>query len=198
MEITDFLTIAAIIIGPIAAIQAQQIIEKGRNSKNRKIEIFKTLMATRGSTLSISHVEALNRIDLEFSDNDKYKKVIEAWKEYFANLGDDNGRGNNLDLWVDKRKELFANLLYEMGNVLNFKFDKTLIKRNWYTPQGHIKTEEEHNLIRKGILNILNGEATLNITNVLDDESLKRQVELQNILINYYKNDIPLKVKVVE
>lgn len=37
-------------------------------------------MASRGSILSFEHVAALNKIDLEFSNRKKYKKVIDARK----------------------------------------------------------------------------------------------------------------------
>ena len=87
MKLYELLTIVAIIIGPILAVQAEKFLQRNRDNRYRRLNIFKTLMATRGSSLSFSHVEALNRIDLEFSDNKKYDKVIAAWKEYFDNLG---------------------------------------------------------------------------------------------------------------
>ncbi|MDP2815120.1 MAG: hypothetical protein Q8O19_00395, partial [Rectinemataceae bacterium] len=43
----------------------------------RKMHVFSTLMATRATTLSPLHVEALNRIDIEFY---KDRKVKDAWK----------------------------------------------------------------------------------------------------------------------
>lgn len=76
MELTDILTILAIVIGPIAAVQIEKYIQRKRDSKNQREDIFKTLMATRGSVLSYAHVEALNRIDLEFSNHNKYKKIM--------------------------------------------------------------------------------------------------------------------------
>jgi hypothetical protein len=69
----EILTIFAIIIGPIAAVQIEKQLHRSRANWERKTSIFKTLMATRGAVLSYSHVEALNRIDLEFSDKKNMK-----------------------------------------------------------------------------------------------------------------------------
>ena len=67
MKFSEVLTILAVILGPILAVQAQKAIERWRERRNRKLWVFKTLMATRGSRLSPNHVQALNMIDLEFS-----------------------------------------------------------------------------------------------------------------------------------
>jgi hypothetical protein len=66
LKASDYISIAAIFLGPIVAIQLQKFIERRKQSNERRENIFKTLMATRGSMLSTAHVEALNRIDLEF------------------------------------------------------------------------------------------------------------------------------------
>ena len=96
-------------------------------------------MATRGSSLSFAHVESLNRIDLEFSNNKKYQKVIAAWKEYFDNLGQKKETNEQITIWFARNEELLANLLYEIGQSLGYKFDKVLIKRNIYSPVGHAR-----------------------------------------------------------
>lgn len=144
-------------------------------------------MATRGSSLSFAHVEALNRIDLEFSDDKKYQKVIAAWKEYFDNLGQKAQTDEQLTVWVARNEELLANLLYEMGQSLGYKFDKVLIKRNMYSPAGHERVERENELIRKGLLDVLKAETAIPMTIINDEEALKRQTELQEAMLKYYK-----------
>jgi hypothetical protein len=78
LKTVDILTICALILGPILAVQIQKFIDRAKESRSRRLWVFKTLMATRHATLSIDHVSALNRIDLEFPDNKKYHDVIEA------------------------------------------------------------------------------------------------------------------------
>ena len=81
MTIADALLILAAIVGPIAAVQAQKWIERAREVRTRKLNIFHTLMATRGLRwASLDHVQALNSIDLFFnSKSSKDKSVIVAW-----------------------------------------------------------------------------------------------------------------------
>ena len=132
MKLYEILTVVAIILGPIFAVQAEKFLQRRRDDKSRRLNIFKTLMATRGSSLSFAHVEALNRIDLEFSDDKKYQKIIDAWKEYFDNLGHRVQADDQLTVWIARNEELLANLLYEMGQSLGYTFDKVLIKRTKY------------------------------------------------------------------
>ena len=190
MKLFEIITLSAIFLGPIIAVQVEKFLERRRDTRHRRVDIFKTLMATRGAILSWSHVEALNRIDLEFSNDKKYKKVIDAWKEYFDNLGQAAETNEKLTVWAVKNEELLANLLHEMGQSLGYKFDKILIKRNIYSPVGHATVERENNLIRKGFIDLLNSEISIPMSLVNDDDTLRRQAEFQELLTRYYKKQI--------
>jgi hypothetical protein len=85
MPIADALIILATLCGPVIAVQVTRYLDDQKEERGRKLQVFKTLMATRAYTLSPAHVEALNRIDLEFSGK---KKVIEVWRQYLDLLGD--------------------------------------------------------------------------------------------------------------
>ena len=76
MDLTDILTVAAIFLGPIVAVRLTRYLDDRKETRGRKIHIFKVLMATRGTALSPMHVEALNLIDLEFSAKNKKKKRL--------------------------------------------------------------------------------------------------------------------------
>src|SRR5713226_6708302 len=80
-------TIVAVILGPVVAIQVEKRLEARREKKNRKLQIFRELMVTRMSRLSPRHVEALNGVQMEFSDEGVEKKVLDAWKLYMTHLG---------------------------------------------------------------------------------------------------------------
>ncbi len=191
LTLNEILTLIAIILGPIIAVQLQKYLDRNREIQNRKLNIFKMLMASRGATLSATHVEALNRIDLEFSGDKKYKKVIDAWKEYFDNLCIKVDTNENLSIWSARNEELLANLLFEMGQSLGYNFDKVLIKRNIYSPIGRERIEREKELIRKGMLDILNHETAIPMTLIVDEQALAKQSELQESMLRYYnsKND---------
>lgn len=168
MTISDAFMIAAVLLGPVLAVQVQKFIEKINDVKIRKLWVFKTLMATRGAALSPQHVQALNMIDLEFtSNNKKDKAVIDAWKTYLDhlckaphNLQDANYQAE-FTLWANKSSDYLAELLFVMSKSVGYDFDKVRLKNGAYSPQGHVDIENDIFQIRKGVLEILNGRRPL-------------------------------------
>jgi len=152
------ISIFAIIIGPILAIQLQKYLEKKSEVKYRKIQIFKTLMSTRAARLSNDHIRALNSIDLEFNDTKKDAKVITAWKEYFDHLCQASSDEAQNRIWITKSDEFFTELLYQMGISLGYNFDKVLIKRNVYSPKGLLEYDAQNFSLRENALKVLKGE----------------------------------------
>ncbi len=168
MTISDWLIIAAVILGPILAIQVQKLLQMWKERRERKLSIFKTLMSTRGTTLSPTHVEALNMIDLEFSvKNQNEKAVLDAWKLYLDHLYDvprnlpESNHQTKLDAWTLKSNECLIELLHKMSKAIGYGFDKVQLKKGSYTPQGYVDLELEQSLIRKGILLLLAGKIRL-------------------------------------
>lgn len=161
MKLYEWLTILAIVIGPIAAVQVETWLEKRREDRARKLWIFKTLMATRASTLSAEHVQALNVIDLEFR-GDADKAVSTAWKTYLDHLNsfpkDDEKRQA---VWSEKSVDLLGRLLLTMGQSLGYEFDEVHIKKGIYFPQAHGDMDLEARIIRRGLAQLLLGDRTL-------------------------------------
>ena len=161
ISIEAWLTIVAIIIGPILAVQAQKWIERRREDRFRKLYLFRELMATRAARLSQRHVEALNLIDLEYpGDKAKDKSVHEAWRSYLDALGTPNDPERQ-EIIFSKRNDAFTELMYQMAKRLDFPFDKVAIQRNVYSPIGHGKVEDDQELIRRGIVELLTGKRAL-------------------------------------
>lgn len=171
MTIADWLMIAAVFLGPVVAVRLTRYLDNQKEIRERKVNIFKTLMATRAYTVSWAHVEALNRIDLEFDKNNKKERdVIDAWKEYLDLL---NNSTIPIDQWGVKRVDLLVELLHKMARVLNYDFDKTHIKNSSYSPRAHGETEDEQASLRRGLIEVLVGNRPLPmfITNFPQDES---------------------------
>lgn len=123
MTIADWLMIFAVMLGPIIAVQLTRYLDDKKEVRERKLQVFKTLMATRAYTISWEHAVALNRIDLEFNKNSKKEKaIIESWKAYLDLLGN---KELSSEQWNIKRIDLFVELLYTMAQVLDYDFDKT-------------------------------------------------------------------------
>ena len=159
MELSDWLTIAAILLGPLIGIQLTRFLDEKKEKRERKLRVFKTLMATRSYTISLEHVTALNIIDIEFDkSNDKEKAVLIAWNAYFDFLNTIRPTDSQ---WYDKRKELFVEMLHRMAIVLDYDLDKTHIKNSSYSPEAHCDTENDLFKIRKGLIEVLEGKRSI-------------------------------------
>ena len=171
MTISDALVVAAVLLGPIIAVRLTRYLDNKQEIRDRKLQVFKTLMATRAYTVSWDHVVALNRIDLEFDGRDrKEKAVIYAWKAYLDLLGD---HGLTPEQWVVKRVDLLVELLHKMALVLDYDFDKTHIKNSSYSPMAHGNLEEQQETLRRGLIELLEGKRAIPmfVTNLPRDDS---------------------------
>ena len=62
---------------------------------------------------------------------------------------------------VRKKVETLVELLYAMGQCLDYNFDKTQIKNGTYAPVAHGRIEEEQEAIRQHTLEVLKGTRSL-------------------------------------
>ena len=161
MTIADWLIIFVVLTGPLSAILLTRYLDYKKDVKKRKEDIFKTLMATRAHAASWSHVEALNRIDLEFNERDKKEKVvIDAWREYLDFLTLPNVIGEQ---WESKRVELLVNLLHKMSQFLGYSFDKIQIKNSLYSPVSHSEIEDMQAMLRRYLKDLMEGTRSVPI-----------------------------------
>jgi hypothetical protein len=159
ITIADWLMVLAVLLGPIIAVQLTRRLDNRNEIRGRKLAVFKKLMATRAYTISWDHVEALNRIDLEFDRrNKKEKAVIDAWKEYFDLL---SNKQLPPEQWAVKRVDLLVELLHKMAIILDYDFDKTHIKNSSYSPVAHGELEDQQTAIRRGVIELLDGKRVI-------------------------------------
>ena len=159
MSLSDVLIILATALSPLIAVQVTRYLANQNEIRDRKLWIFKTLMATRAQSLSPMHVEALNRIDLEFSAKSKKEKaVLDVWAQLLDHLGNDK---LSAEAWSERRVDLLIELLHSMGSSLGYAFNKTQIKNGIYAPIGHSRMETEQEQIRQLVLELLSGNRSL-------------------------------------
>src|ERR1700722_1289568 len=135
------ITFTNVSLGPVLAVQAQKWIERSRENRARKLNIFHTLMATRGlKAASFEHVQALNSIDIVFDGkNAKEKKIILALGEYLDHLNDfpqDNDE-HGQRRWNERTTDLLISLLQAIGISFGYDFTTVQLKRGVYYPRGH-------------------------------------------------------------
>src|ERR1700675_3057784 len=81
----DWLTVAAIVLGPFLALFAQRALDRIREKQNQRLLLYVTLMATRATFLAPEHVRALNSIDVVF-DRKRDGYIKEAWQKVLGHV----------------------------------------------------------------------------------------------------------------
>jgi hypothetical protein len=174
IEAKDWATIVAALLGPILAVQAQKAVEAYKERRTSKFKVFEKLMATRASTVSVEHVQALNMIDLVFFGSIKFgfhrrsrkeQLVLDAWKEYLDHLNTrtDPSNMHAIERWAERKDNLFIEMLYAMSQDVGYKFDKVQLKRGAYSPMAHEKIDSENEALRQATLAVLAGKQSLNM-----------------------------------
>ena len=197
MSLTDALIISATLIAPLLAVQAQKWLERFRVDHDRKLRVFKTLMATRAASISPEHVQALNMIDLEFQGT-KYKAVRTEWKTYLDHLSSYPKEDEKLQaIWGEKRIDLLAQLLIAMGQSLGYEFDQVHVKKGIYAPEAHSQIENENILLRRGLIRLLYGDASVKMDVIsfpVTKEAAAEQQVIRDHLIELLRGQRSLNV----
>lgn len=160
VKFIEWLTLAAIFLGPICAVWMTRFVDGRREKKANRLAVFKTLMRTRGSRLNHEHVGALNLVEIEFY---KEKNVSNALQRYFDHL---NTRTTD-ERWLDTSNHLFTKLLYEIAKSLGYKIEQLQILTGGYAPQGWIDNEGRQEEIQNRLIALLQMKTALPITTSL-------------------------------
>jgi Family of unknown function (DUF6680) len=152
--ILSAVTIFAIYYGPISALKVQRKLDEEREARTRKLYIFKTLMSYRATRMSPLYVQALNLIDVEFTENNEEERAVRnTWKE----LVDLYSNFKTTQNAVEKADDLNAALLAAMGKSLGYDFDTVHLKKGAYYPEYLGNVELEQHSLRRMVLELLDG-----------------------------------------
>jgi hypothetical protein len=179
IKLEGWLTIAAIVTGPILALLIQRWQDRRREDDKRRRLIFQQLLLTLKVPMAPRHVDAINSVPLEFYSD---KGIFEAWRLYSSHLNDKVLLKNNSQRWGEKKSELLIDLAYKIGNSLGYDhLDKATLKDNIYVPQGYEDQETQFQALRTTLLQVLKGERPIPVTMlgpVQIEEPLKPAEEL--------------------
>ncbi len=124
MSLEAYLTILALVTGPIIAVLISIWIQNRKEKRQNQMNVFSTLIIHKYNQIGHENIQALNLVDIVFKDN---KEVRKLRKELFDLILVDNkeledARKGQIET---KRKEL----IQEMAKVLGYKvsildFDK--------------------------------------------------------------------------
>jgi hypothetical protein len=167
---SDWAIVAATLLGPILAVQAQKAIERWREIRRQKLWVFSTLMSTRATRLAPEHIRALNMIDLVFYGTRQFGRnrrsnseqaVLNKWKEYLDELTEPWVAAANNEARIAHRVEIFLDLLENIGADVGFKFDRVQLKKGAYQPIAHNTETEEQQQLRRAAIAVLDGTQSL-------------------------------------
>lgn len=179
MRFYDWLMLAAILVAPIVAVQVQKRLEVIRERRQRRLNVFYALMATRSARVSVAHVEALNRIDLEFygeslfgapRQSRSYKTVRDAWALYRDHLNRPGLPGETAQ-WFFRGDDLFIDLLHAMSDSLGFDFQKAHLKSAVYSPQARADEEQLDRRLKQGLAEVVTGVKPIMIQSTVGPSS---------------------------
>ena len=142
--------------------EATVALGKRKEKRDRKFEIFRSLMLTREAWLSPEHVRALNGIELEFHGDSRAEGVLAAWRKYLGHLGLPLYKtAEEQQKWSVDRVEFFVELLAQLAAYFLFKFDREFILKNCYAPRYFAELEDQQTQMRRLMLELLNGQRAL-------------------------------------
>jgi hypothetical protein len=153
----DWITVAAIVLGPILALFAQRALDWLREKKKQRVQVYLTAMALRSWWLHLDSVRALNSIDTVF-DKRSDKPVRDAWEAvivhaYTPRPLDPDRAGQQV--WDQRLLDLRMDLYQRMGVAVGYDHTLDYIKNHGYIPQHYGEVENELSQIRKGFGKVL-------------------------------------------
>lgn len=132
MELNAWLTLLAIVLGPISAVVISLVIEARRRKRDSKLIVLRLLVSTRDMPADSNYSTAINLIPIEFSDD---KDVIMQFKSYLKTINTpqdaQNAPRQNLEIVSQQTKLIFA-----MMRSLGLKIAETDIQLDAYRASG--------------------------------------------------------------
>jgi hypothetical protein len=159
LTVGEWITVAAIILGPFLAVAAQLWIQARKAKRDTKLWVFNSLMGYRAMILNPNFVQAFNLVDVVFYKNTDVRKKRKEFLEIVTAAA-----GANLTPQaIEKCKDLVAEMLSKMGSELGFEFDHTQIKDTGYYPMAFEKLDTAALSLREKGLAVLEGKANIGV-----------------------------------
>jgi hypothetical protein len=172
--IVGLITIVAIILSPIIALNIQKKLDAAQENKARQLDVFRKLLITHMDNVSTEHMQALNMIDIEFYHE---KEIRTSWNAYRNHLyaPPKTEESSLQEQWINDSADLLTALLYNMARLLEYKFDETFIKNGTYIPKALNHKKMAGDLLNFVYLDIATGKKPLKIELVSNPSKIPKQ-----------------------
>ena len=168
LKIAEWLTIFAIVIGPLLGVWLAEYLAKHKSQTERKHAIFRALWASRIGGMSHASTEALNLIPYEFQKN---ATVINTWRAYLATVNqrsinpEENARLSSLIA------PAYNELLFSIVEVLKIDIQQRDVLQGTYLPQGIADKHEQEEQMRKSFIEFFAGTKPVSVKIITEGQN---------------------------
>ncbi len=187
-------TIVAIFAGPIWAVKITQDRQDKKEVRERKLQVFRDVMRTRGVQIDPVHVAALNVIEIDFYSD---ATVISAFRDYIKHLNKiAPEKEPEINAFLEDRYDLFLSLTHSMGKHLGYNFDKRELQQTKYAPVRWFDDQDLQRNNGLALADLLSGRTTFPIeVRQANPEATDENAEL---LREYLQGQRPIPVVVID
>jgi hypothetical protein len=147
--------VIATFFGPVLAVLVTRHVDGKRRVHERRLDIFRNLMASRRTLLSPNKVRALNLVEIDFYG---IKPIEDAHREVMTHINAPHPVPSD---WNDRHRKLLTKLLSEMAKILGYDLQQLDVLEGGYYPQGFADIELEQQELRRTLIQVFSGNRPL-------------------------------------
>lgn len=138
MTTSEWIMIAAVVLGPIAAVIITLWHQDRKQKRDQKLTILRHALAFRHLPGDVNFSHAINMVPLEFAE---HKEVVSAHKEFLkaASVQVSNPVDDDVVRTTAIKQ---TRLIYEMARAIGFNIRETDLQTDAYAASGFIKRDE--------------------------------------------------------
>jgi hypothetical protein len=138
LKLYEFLTLAAIVIGPVVAVSLQLFSERRRRKLEQQTQTMRMLVSTRHLAGDPNYTTAINMIPVDFNRN---RKIMAAWQAYIEAIRYEPSPGNeeaHYKTTIAKQ----THLIFLIMQYLGYKLAETDIQTTAYAAGGFVERDK--------------------------------------------------------
>lgn len=159
-HLLGWLSIAAILAGPLVGIWVTRFIDKANEAKRKKEAVLEGLIRTRGLELSPDHVSNLNLVPLFFKEvgvRTAYSRFMEsAVNPSLSSQEEEVVRGAVIGLNAARQ-----DLIREIAKAVGVSLSENEVERLGYAPMGWQRQHNEIEQLRRMLVETLEGKRSI-------------------------------------
>ena len=137
LKIYEWLTLIAILVGPVVAVIVTLATEARRRTREQQAQTLRMLLSTRHLPSDPAYSTAINMIPIDFN---RESGVMAAWNNYITSIRfrstPEGADAHQQDIITKQTK-----LIFQMTKSLDYKLDETDIQSTAYAAEGFINRD---------------------------------------------------------